>query len=214
MITRNDVVHRVGLVKLLRERSGFTGQDLAAALYGYGSASNRTEVEKRISIWLVSELKKLPRGLAGSMDASPVRRRGFLSRLQISDVAIALLDYYDYRDQMGGWCMSDVEHDAVALRPPTPELIDLLSHLLDVTRHRTAFAKALCDPNRQKFFIAASIDGVAARRGETLSVRRLSELTTASTGAISIWRRSPRYKQFVENVKKGVRSPHPRTPKF
>jgi len=53
-----------------------------------------------------------------------------------------------------------------------------------VTRHRTVFAKEAREGDR-RFLLAAHIDGVAARRGETLSVTRLSALTTASTGSIS-----------------------------
>ena len=210
MITREYVVHRVTLAKLLRERGGFTGHDTVAALYGHGSENKRVEIERRFAMWLIAELQKLPKGKTASGEASPVRRRGLLSRLTIADIAIALLDYDDYRD---GW-PCDEPSAPVARHPPTPELIDLLGQLLDVTRHRTVFAKEAGEGNR-RFHLAAHIDGVAARRGEALSVRRLSALTTASTGSISAWRRSLRYKEEVEATKRATfLPPHPDMPDF
>jgi hypothetical protein len=214
MITMEDVCHRVTLVELLSERGGFTGHDLAAALYGYGSETERVEIERRFAIWLMGELQKLPKGKAASNEASPVRRCGLLSRLQIADVAIALLDYDNYRDYILGWVVLDEPSAPVARHPPTPELIELLGQLLDVTRHRTVFAVKQRDGNRH-FNLAAHIDAVAARRGETLSVRRLSTLTKASTGSISAWRRSPLYKDMVERKKRArILPPHPDMPNF
>jgi hypothetical protein len=213
MITREYVVHRVTLAKLLRERGGFTGHDTVAALYGHGSENKRVEIERRFAMWLIAELQKLPKGKAASGEASPVRRRGLLSRLTIADIAIALLDYDNYRDYLHGW-PCDEPSAPVARHPPTPELIDLLEQLLDVTRHRTVFAKEAREGDR-RFHLAAHIDGVAARRGEALSVRRLSALTTASTGSISAWRRSLRYKEMVEATKRATfLPPHPDMPDF
>jgi hypothetical protein len=210
MITREYLVHRVTLAKLLRERGGFTAHDTTAALYGRGSENKRVEIERRFAMWLIAELQKLPKGKATSGEASPVRRRGLLSRLTIADIAIALLDYDNYRDP---W-PCDEPSAPVARHPPTPELIDLLEQLLDVTRHRTVFAKVASEGDR-RFHLAAHIDGVAARRGEALSVRRLSALTTASTGSISTWRRSPRYKEMVEETKTTTfLVPHPDMPDF
>jgi hypothetical protein len=214
MITFEDVCHRVTLCKLLRERGGFTGHEIAAALYGYGSENQRVEIERRVAMWLMGELQKLPNGKATSGEASPVRRRGLLSRLQIADVAIALLDYDNYRDHINGWGCCDEPSAPVARQPPTPELIDLLGQLLDVTRQRAAFAKRASESDG-RFVLAAHIDGVAARRGETLSVKRLSALAKASTGSISAWRRSPRYKKFVESTKTPMRfGPRPDMPDF
>jgi hypothetical protein len=70
MITMEDVCHRVTLAKLLRERGGFTGHDIAAALYGYGSENKRVEIERRFAMWLIAELQKLPKGKAASGEAS------------------------------------------------------------------------------------------------------------------------------------------------
>jgi hypothetical protein len=198
MITFQDVCHRVTLCKLLQERGGFTARECAAALYGYGFDDKRVEIERRVAMWLMGELQKLPKGKAASGEASPVHRRGLQSQLQIADIAIALLDYDDYRDQVQGWCSCEEESAPVARHPPTPELRDLLGQLLDVTRHRAALAKRASESNG-RFVLAAHIDGVAARRGETLSVKRLSALAKASTGSISAWRRLPRYKKFVES---------------
>jgi hypothetical protein len=214
MITLEDVCHRVTLCELLRKRGGFTGHEIAAALYGRGFVNQRVEIERRVAMWLMGELQKLPNGKATSGEASPVRRRGLLSRLQIADVAIALLDYDNYRDHINSWDCRDEPSAPVARQPPTPELIDLLGQLLDVTRHRAAFAKRASERDG-RFVLAAHIDGVAARRGETLSVKRLSALAKASTGSISAWRRSPRYKKFVESTKTATRvAPSPDMPDF
>jgi hypothetical protein len=214
MITMEDVCHRVTLAKLFRERGGFTAHDTAAALYGYGSENKRVDIERRFAMWLMGELQKLPKRKAASAEASPVRRCGLLSRLQIADAAIALLDYDNYRDDIRGWGQCEEPSAPVARHPPTPELIDLLGQLLDVTRHRTAFRKEAREGGR-RFHLAAYIDGVAARRGETLSVKSLSALTKASTGSISAWRRSPRYKEQVEAMKSATQVfPDPDMPDF
>jgi hypothetical protein len=213
MITIEDVCHRVALGRLLRERGGFTVPDTAAALYGYGSENERVETERRVAMWLMGELQKLPKGKVASGEASPVRRCGLLSPLQIADFAIALLDYDDYRDHIRGWGIAEPSAP-VTRHSPTPELIDLLEQLLDVTRHRTVFKKKAREGDK-RFHLAAHIDGVAARRGETISVKRLSALTKASTGSISAWRRSPRYKKRVEAMKSAIEvPPHPDMPDF
>ena len=131
-----------------------------------------------MALWLRGELQKL-QGKDAVAD-SPVRRRGLLSSLQIADVAMAMLDYDYIGDKP----------------PPTPELIELFGQLLGVTRHRTVLANG--HYSGEKFSLAVAIEGQAALRGETITVKRLAKLTSLSTGTISTWRRSPRYKELVE----------------
>ena len=56
-----------------------------------------------MATWLMGELQKLPKGKHTPDKSFPVRRRGLMSRLQIADVAIALLDYQHYYDLADGW---------------------------------------------------------------------------------------------------------------
>jgi hypothetical protein len=204
-----DSVHRATLCNLLLERGGFTAFEILAALYGYGFGHERIEIERRIAMWLIGELQKLENWKAVS-GTSPVRRGCLLSRLEIADVAIALLDYskwcafgafmYGYRNQDAG----------DNPRPPTQELIDLLGRLLGVARHR----KALADRQQEdgRFLLAAHIDAVAARRGETLSVKKLAGLAKVSTGSIVTWRRTARYKEQVKSRKRVGPLPPPPHP--
>jgi hypothetical protein len=189
---------------MLRERGGFTNGEAFAAFYGVRgikadrsavlcSGVDRAEIERRIAIWLMSELQKLPRGKTAAEDSSPVRRRGLMSRLEIADVAIALLDYPHYYD-LAGWGVSETATPPIVLHPPTPELIELLGNLLDVTRHRGAFDDAKWPKN---WYLAIYIDAMAARCGKTLTGKRLAKLANVSTYSISIWRRSKEYQESV-----------------
>jgi len=216
MTTFWDCVHRVSLSKFLDERGGFTPRDRLAALYGRGcSGAERVEIERRIVTWLMRELQKLPRGKATSEEASPVRRRGLLSRLELADVAIALLDYPNYYDCANGWGMSWTETPPIALHPPSAELVELLGHLLNVPRHRATVASPERDKEEAKFLLAAHIDGVAARRGQTLSVRRLSALAGVSSTSVCTWRKDQRYQEHVDRtVKTRMPAPHPDMPDF
>ena len=161
--------HRYGLAELLIERGRFNWNEIFVVLYGH--FGDHAEIERRVALWLRGELQKLQKG-KDALGASPVRTRGLLSPLQIADVAMAMLDYDYIGDKP----------------PPTPELIKF--------RHRTVFANS--HYSGEKFSLAVAIEGKAALRGETLTVKRLAKLTGLSTGTISIWRRSPRYKELVE----------------
>jgi hypothetical protein len=170
--------HRYGLASLLVKRGGFTSQEAWILLYDH--PGDRLEIERRASIWLLDELQKLPKGRDAS-GASPVRRHGLLSPLDIADLAIAMLDY---------------DCPLHEKPPPTTELIGLLGQLLGVTRHRETFANS--DKRSHKFSLAAQIDGQAALRGETVRVIDLTKLVSMSTGTIVAWRRSARYKELVD----------------
>ena len=108
-----------------------------------------------------------------------MRRRGLMSRLDIADVAIALLDYPHYYDFAAGWYVRETATPPIALHPPTPELIELLGHLLDVARHRAAFAPERVKP--LKFHVATYIDAKAALCGKALTGERLAKLAGVST---------------------------------
>jgi hypothetical protein len=148
--------YRYGLASLLVERGGFTTHEAWILLYDH--PGDRLEIERRASIWLLKEFQKLPKGREAS-GASPVRRHGLLSPLDIADLAIAMLDY---------------ECPLHEKPPPTEELIGLLAQLLGVTRHRETFANS--DKRSREFSLAAQIDGQAALRGKTITVRELAHL--------------------------------------
>jgi hypothetical protein len=210
-------VHRVSLSKKLRARRGFTDLETLAAFYGIRgltadgdavlcSGVDRAEIEGRIATWLMSELQKLPKGKTTAQESSPVRRRGLMSRLEIADVALALLDYPNYYDFAEGYSPSETTTPPIALHPPTTELIELLAHLLDVTRHRAAF-DFVKRPN--KWYLAAYIDAMAIRCGKELTGKRLAKLAGVSTHSISIWRRSKEYKKQVADEVKFKEIPPP-----
>ena len=101
----------------------------------------------------------------------------------------------------------------ILLHPPTPELIELLGHLLDVARHRATFASEQMKPS--KIGLAAYIDAKAALCGKTLTGKRLAELAGVSTYCISIWRRSAEYKRRVaQTVEDPCGPPHPDAPRL
>jgi hypothetical protein len=212
---------------MVRARGGFTPYETLAAFYGLrgvescadGGArvwlvcfgADRAEIERRMATWLLGELRKLPTRSATAEESSPVRRRGLMSRLDIADVAIALLDYPNYYDLADGWCARDTATPPIALHPPTPELIELLGHLLDVARHREAFAPEGAKP--EKFHLAAYIDAKAALCGKALTGKRLAKLVGVSPYSISIWRRSEEYKEWVaRGIKEKCHIPHPDIP--
>jgi hypothetical protein len=209
--------HRVSLSKMLRERGGFTIDETCAAFYGLRAVNpdgevvlcsgvERTEIEQRIATWLMGELEKLPKGKTAPEESSPVRRRGLLSRLEISDVAIALLDYPQYYDFYGGW-PPKTNTPPIVLHPPTSELIELLSNLLDMTRHRAAFDDSTFPKN---WGLAIYIDAMATRCGKKLTGKRLAKLADVSTYTISIWRRSKEYQErLAREVEDRDPIPHP-----
>jgi hypothetical protein len=166
-------LRRHTLLRLLVERGGFSDAEGWALFYKPDTDSNdRPELERRAAIWLGAELQKLK--LAGP---SPVRTRGLLSSLQIADLAIAILETH----QSPG---------------PTTELIELLTRLLEVDRHRLAMAN-LPEFN-EKFLLAASIDGEAARQNALITVRKLAKHARVSMGTISAWRKLQSYKNLVQ----------------
>jgi hypothetical protein len=170
--------HRYGLASLLAHRGACCLPEAFTLLYDH--PGDRLDIERRISIWLRNEFQKLPKGRESS-GASPVRRQGLLSPLDIADLAIAMLDYDCYPDEKP---------------PPTKELVDLLGLLLGVNRHRDDFANS--DKHSRKFSLAAQIDGQAALQGRIIPVRELAKLACVSIGTIVNWRQSLRYKELVE----------------
>jgi hypothetical protein len=161
-------------------RGGYLAESILL-LYG-PHGSERSEVERRAAIWLLGEVDKLQ-----STGPSPVRTRGLLSRLQIADVAIAMLDY---------------ELDLGEKPAPQPELIELLARLLEVDRRRSAVANR--PELRDEYQRAAMIDGELTRQGKTITVRELAKCVRVSLGTISAWRKCDTYKYLVEVVKRGT----------
>jgi hypothetical protein len=211
--------HRIALCKTLHERGGFTHHEAFAAFYGVRSIKAdgnavlcsgdvRSEIERRIATWLMGELEKLPKRKTTTEESSPVRRRGLMSKLEIADIAIALLDYSHFYDLARGWGVSETETPPVVLHPPTPELIQLLGNLLDVTRHREAFDYNKRHKNQS---LAIYYDAMATRLGKTLTGKKLAKLANVSTYSISIWRRSKEYQERVAFQVKADK-PFPRPP--
>jgi hypothetical protein len=182
-----DYLHRLSLENVLVHRGRFTREEACGLLQGYWFAFNRDkihgspgEVQRRAAVWLNSELKKLQEW-ENTPGASPIRRRGALSRLEIADLAIAMLDHDRSRSV------------------PESELINLLAELLNVKRHRAAVASR--PEFSAQFALAAKIEGEAGLQGKTIGVRKLAKLVSVSAGTITAWRKSPQYKDCVQIVK-------------
>jgi hypothetical protein len=172
----SDAIHfiahrrRILLKLLVHKFSKAQGEMLLLGL----DSNERRDLERDASIWLRCELNNL-RAAA----SSPVRTYGLLSRLQIADLAIAMLDYNGDEPSV-----------------PTPELIELLAALLDVDRHRSALKKTA--PFNEKFALTAEIEAQAAHNNAKLTVRELARRAGVSIGTISAWRKREGYRRAVQ----------------
>jgi hypothetical protein len=174
----SDAIHFIAhrrriLLKLLVHRGKFSNAQGEMLLLGPDS-NERRDLECYASMWLRCELSNLR-----SAASSPVRTHGLLSRLQIADLAIAMLDYNGDEPSV-----------------PTPELIELLAALLDVDRHRSASKKTA--PFNEKFALAAEIEAQAAHNNAKLTVRELARRASVSIGTISAWRKLEQYRRAVQ----------------
>jgi hypothetical protein len=142
------------------------------------------EAEQDVANRLLLELKELTR-LEKIPGSAPVRRDKALSRLNIADIATMIL-----------------EQGARRSLPPGPKLIELLAELLEVNRHRRAFAKSVVP--RAEFKRAAKIEAEASLRGQKISAHELARLASVGSHVTIIsWRKSDAYKSYVEFFKRG-----------
>jgi hypothetical protein len=120
-----------------------------------------------IADWLADELANLRELESKNGEASPVRRQLAMSRAQISDLAVMLLN---------------------RALPRLFTLRMLFESLLDVDRHRQAYASR---PSRtEQFRRAIRLEADAIRAGKRTSTRKLAAMTGVSIGTIAGWRKS------------------------
>jgi hypothetical protein len=171
---RRMVISRgAALQKKLVDACAITLDQANTLLFGPNTL-DRTKLERSAAVSLRGHLDKLR-----TSGAAPVRFKNMLSQLEISELAVALLDY-----------------DTAP--KPAPELVDLITELLGVARHRGARFKKDHQP---EWIAAAMWDGQRGREGQkALTVRELARLTGASVGSISGWRKQKAYKHLVQQL--------------
>src|SRR5262249_43129691 len=119
------------------------------------------ETKESVAAWLRQELKLL-REAEVKPGAAPVRRGKTLSRIEISEIAVELLQC------LGGEI-----------------LLCLFQELLDVDRHRKSLADGFFQLDR-----AAEIEAMAQLQGVSLGVRLLAKRMSVSPSTVTRWKRS------------------------
>lgn len=134
---------------------------------------------KNVAQRLRAELCKL-REQEKVRGSSPARRQKMLSRTDIAEVAILLLE------------------DIFLPASDENELVRLFEELLSVDRRRSAFAS---QPElTEAYYKAAERDAEEIRTGREVGVRDLAKYAGVSVGTIVAWRRSPHYRELVWRI--------------
>jgi hypothetical protein len=163
--------HRKSNVATVIERRG--GFDKHVAMFAITDPD--WETKHAVAIWLRKELSQLRKAEARTRSA-PVRRLKAMSRLEIAEMAIELLESLD--DSVG------------------EALICLFQELLDVDRHRRSLAAAYSPLDR-----AAEFQAHMELQGLPCGVRKLAERLSVSPSTVTRWRRSSFYRESVERKK-------------
>jgi hypothetical protein len=127
------------------------------------------ETKETVAEWLRKELRHLRKAEANP-GAAPVRRGKALARIEISEIAIELLE-----------CLAG------------QKLTCLFQELLDVDRHRKALSEEF-----SQLEAAAEIEAQTRLQGRPLGVRELAKLMSVAPSSVSRWRRSQSFWERVE----------------
>jgi hypothetical protein len=130
------------------------------------------ETKETVATWLRKELKQL-REAEAKPGAAPVRRGKALSRTEISEIAIELLE-----------CLAG------------PKLTCLIQELLDVDRHRKSRSEVFSQLEQ-----AAEIEAQAQLQGKPLGVREFAKYMSVAPSSITRWRRSGFFWERVKLIK-------------
>jgi hypothetical protein len=160
---------------LLTTRGGFSKKEADAILYG-----TDLKVQETGALWLIRELDKL-RQEERFPGTAPVRRGKTLSRLDIADLAMTLVEFSTIGDN----------------------LFSLVCLLLDLDRHRSALAKK----RPEKLDRAACIDGQSLARDNRIGVRELAGIVGVNASTITRWRRDPGYQAICNHWKEMASKP-------
>jgi hypothetical protein len=165
------------LARLIETRGGFKHSEAMRAIVGPYPDLPYPDSQQAVASWLRGELKKLRDGERKN-GAAPARRGDTLSRLQVADLAIAMLE-----------ALSDEIGD---------ELLCLFQELVDIDRHR----RVLSEARSEQFGLAVAFEGQAALQGREFGVRELARIVSVSPATITAWRRSAQYQDAVASEKR------------
>jgi hypothetical protein len=169
------------LRKLIVERGRFTEEEADVALGRYTIDQLRRsqkinvdpEIREKVAVWLVKEVKRLRDG-ERQIGTAPVLSGKTMSRLDIADLAMTILENSEQK--------------------PGKDLLNLFEQLLDLDRHRKAFAEF----RSEKFDLAVSIDGRLTLEGRAPSAYKLARRLSVSPTTIISWRRLPDYQTKLQ----------------
>jgi hypothetical protein len=130
------------------------------------------ETKETVAAWLRKELKQL-REAETKPGAAPVRRGKALSRIEISEIAIELLE-----------CLAG------------QMLTCLFQELLDVDLHRKSRSEVF-----SQLEAAAEIEAQTQLQGKPLGVRAFAKYMSVSPSSVTRWRRSGVFWERVEFIK-------------
>jgi hypothetical protein len=149
---------------LIEKRGGFEKEAVALAL-----VNSSWETKEPLALWLSKELEFLREGEV-RVGAAPVRTGKALSRIEIADLALTMLECLDVGDN----------------------LLCLFQELLNVDRHRKDLATS--DRNMKS---AAEIEAQFNLQGYPCGVQELARLVSVRPSSVTRWRRNDRYRKEV-----------------
>ena len=150
--------------EFIEKRGGFSNDVVMLAITG-----SNWETKETVAGWLRDELKLL-RDAEASLGVAPVRRGKTLSRIEISEIAVELLEC------IGG-----------------EQLVCLFQELLEIDRHRKSLAENFSQLDR-----AAKIESISQLKGLGLGVRALAKRMSVSPSTVTRWKKSQFYLERVE----------------
>jgi hypothetical protein len=127
------------------------------------------ETKESVAAWLRKELKLL-REAETKPGTAPVRRGKTLSRIEISEIAVELLE-----------CIAG------------ESLTCLFQELLEIDRHRKSLAE-----NFSQLDQAADVEATTSLQGISLGVRALAKLLSVSPSTVTRWKKSQAFRERVE----------------
>jgi hypothetical protein len=148
----------------IKKRGGFSSSITTLAL-----TDPDWETKETVAAWLRRELKTL-RKIEATAGSAPVRRRLAMSRSEIADIAVELLEC------LGG-----------------QSLTCLFQELLDVDRRRKSLAEDFLNLDS-----AANSEAMLSLQGGNIGVREFAKLREVAPSTVTRWRRSEEYRALVQ----------------
>jgi hypothetical protein len=152
---------------IIEKRGGFSHEVANMAL-----TDPDWETKHTVALWLRRELSQL-RAAEAEPGKAPVRRSKAMSRIEIADLAIELLDSLNH-------CVGET-------------LICLFQELLDVDRHRRSLAADFSQIAK-----AAEFEAQIQLQELPYGVRKFAACLSVAPNTVTRWRRSKFYRERVE----------------